>query len=294
MKLQGIFADTATPFDYAGQLYRLKIQHNVEKWLHTTLPGLLLAGPAGEGQLLSSTERIQLWETAKGAAPASSGSRIFLAGISAGSVVESAALCAEAARFGYDAAVVEAPDYPLSGVPPELLAVQYYRALADRSKLPLILSLPAKTRIPDDFLARTAEHPNVTAVLDPSPDGSKVASLRKVLPAACSLLIGSERVLWQGFQAGASGAVLPFASAAPYAAIAFWEAFRTREEEAAQDWQARIALPAGLISDRAGVPGLKIAMDRNGYYGGPPRLPSILPGAEISEEIIAALGGLSG
>src|SRR5579872_3082939 len=32
MKLQGIFADTTTPFDHKGEIYKVKVQHNVEKW----------------------------------------------------------------------------------------------------------------------------------------------------------------------------------------------------------------------------------------------------------------------
>ena len=42
-------------------------------------------------------------------------------------------------------------------------------------------------------------------------------------------LTGSAGGIWEALQAGAHGAVISFASAAPYAAIAIWEAFRTRE-----------------------------------------------------------------
>ena len=34
-----------------------------------------------------------------------------------------------------------------------------------------------------------------------------------------------------------------------------------------------------------GVPGLKHALDFNGYYGGPPRLPLLPPTAEVKAEI---------
>jgi 4-hydroxy-2-oxoglutarate aldolase len=99
-------------------------------------------------------------------------------------------------------------------------------------------------------------------------------------------------VLWNALQSGASGAVLPFANAAPYAAIALWEAYRTREEEAGLDWQARIAPPAELVNTRYGVPGLKHAMDLNGYYGGPPRLPWTAPGPAAKREIQEAFADL--
>ncbi len=90
------------------------------------------------------------------------------------------------------------------------------------------------------------------------------------------------------------GAVLAFANAAPYATIAIWEAFRTREAEAAEDWQNRIGHAAYLVTAKHGVPGLKYAMDLNGYYGGPPRLPLTVPSPEAKREIEAAFRDLKG
>jgi 4-hydroxy-2-oxoglutarate aldolase len=105
-------------------------------------------------------------------------------------------------------------------------------------------------------------------------------------------LCGVERVLWNALANGASGAVLAFANAAPYALIALWEAYRTREEEAGLDWQARIAPPAELVNTRYGVSGLKHAMDLNGYYGGPPRLPWTAPSPAAKREIQEAFADL--
>src|ERR1039458_1892051 len=44
MKLQGIFPPITTPFDYNGNIYLSKIQHNVEKWNLTTLSGYVWMG----------------------------------------------------------------------------------------------------------------------------------------------------------------------------------------------------------------------------------------------------------
>ena len=48
------------------------------------------------------------------------------------------------------------------------------------------------------------------------------------------------------------------------------------EYEAALDWQNRIGHASALVTTKYGVPGLKYAMDLNGYYGGPVR-PPLLP-----------------
>jgi 4-hydroxy-2-oxoglutarate aldolase len=93
---------------------------------------------------------------------------------------------------------------------------------------------------------------------------------------------------------GACGAILAYANAAPYSVIAIWEAYRTREEAAGLDWQNRIGGPAALVTSRYGVPGLKYAMDLNGYYGGPPRLPLIVPTPAAKQEIEEAFRDLKG
>ena len=93
---------------------------------------------------------------------------------------------------------------------------------------------------------------------------------------------------------GAVGAVLAFANAAPYAVVSIWEAHRTREPEAAMDWQNRIGYPAALVTTRYGIPGLKYAMDLAGYYGGPPRLPLTPLCPPAKAEIERAFAGLRG
>jgi len=93
---------------------------------------------------------------------------------------------------------------------------------------------------------------------------------------------------------GCSGGVLAFANAAPYACVTIWEAHRTREPEAAMDWQKRILRAAQLVTVKYGVPGLKYAMDLNGYYGGPPRLPLAPITPEAKKEIEQSFDGLKG
>ena len=70
MKLQGIFPAIATPFDTKGDLYKIKVQHNIERWNRTQLAGYVVCGSTGEAALLSSAERVQLMEwVAQYAAP---------------------------------------------------------------------------------------------------------------------------------------------------------------------------------------------------------------------------------
>ena len=70
MKLQGIFPPITTPFDHDGEIWKVKVQHNIEKWNRTGLAGYVVCGSTGESVMLTTEEKIQLWEwVAQYAAP---------------------------------------------------------------------------------------------------------------------------------------------------------------------------------------------------------------------------------
>jgi len=276
MKLQGIFAEITTPFDHKGDIYKTKVEHNVEKWNRTTLAGYVVCGRAGEGELLAAEEKSAVWEmVAKWAAP----EKVLIAATAMPGVRESVALANRAADLGYKAALVDVPHRRAE------TQLAYFRAIADQSRIPLIAG-----GVDISVAAAVAQHPNIVAVCG---DADKTAG--SGAGVSIDLFACSAMHLWPALQSGAAGAILDFAAAAPYACIAIWEAHRTREEEAGMDWQKRILRAAELIGEcHYGVPGLKHAMDLNAYYGGPPRLPLIVPGAEARREIEEAFGGFKG
>ena len=90
------------------------------------------------------------------------------------------------------------------------------------------------------------------------------------------LLAGSAQKLLLSLEAGAAGAVLAFGAAAPTACFEIYVAWKDGDKELAQLKQQRIVEPATRVASQLGIPALKYALDLNGYYGGPPRLP-LLP-----------------
>ncbi len=148
--------------------------------------------------------------------------------------------------------------------------------------------------ISPEAVNQLSEHPNIIAIKESSGSLEKVMQMIREVKPGFQVLVGSAPTLWPSFQVGAVGAVLAFANAAPYATITIWEAHRTREAEAARDWQNRIGRAAMLVTTKYGVPGLKYAMDLNGYYGGPPRLPLTIPTLAAQQEIAEAFSELKG
>jgi 4-hydroxy-2-oxoglutarate aldolase len=173
----------------------------------------------------------------------------------------------------------------------------YFRAVADQSRIPLIIyNWPQATGvdIPVEAVVALSEHPNVIAIKESSGNLEKVMQMIREVKHGFQVLVGSAPTLWPSLLMGASGAILAYANAAPYSVIAIWEAYRTREEAAGLDWQNRIGRPAALVTTKYGIPGLKYAMDLNGYYGGPPRLPLVVPTPEAKREIEEAFKDLKG
>jgi 4-hydroxy-2-oxoglutarate aldolase len=90
------------------------------------------------------------------------------------------------------------------------------------------------------------------------------------------VLVGAADKLEPSLQAGAAGAIVAFADAAPTACYEIYAAWKEGDIELARLKQQRIAKAAKRVIGEFGISGLKHAMDFNGYFGGPVRLP-LLP-----------------
>jgi 4-hydroxy-2-oxoglutarate aldolase len=294
MKLQGIYPPIATPFNHEGEIWKIKVQHNIEKWNLTGLAGYVVCGSTGESVMLTTEEKILLWEwVAQYAAP----EKLLIAGTGVESVRETVDLTNRAAEIGYKVAMVRTPHYYKNLINNAAAQMLYFRAVADQVKIPIfIYNWPQVTGvdIPAEAVAELSHHPNIIAIKESSGNLEKVMRMIREVKPGFQVLTGSAPTLAPSFAVGCSGAVLAFANAAPYATVSIWEAHRTREPEAALDWQNRISHAAYLVTSKHGVPGLKYAMDLAGYYGGPPRLPLMAPCPAAKKEIEEAFADLRG
>ena len=294
LKLHGIFPPIATPFDENGEIYTVKVAHNIDKWNRTGLAGYVVCGSTGESVHLTVDEKFLLFElVAKHAAS----DKLLLAGTGVESVRETVMLTNRAAAMGYKAVMVRTPHYYKNLVNRGDAQALYFRSVADGAKIPLMIyNWPQATGvdIPADTVAALSEHPNIIAIKESSGNLEKVMQMLREVKPGFQVLVGSAPTLAPSFAVGAVGAVLAYANAAPYSTIAIWEAHRQREPEAAMDWQRRIGKASVLVTAKYGIPGLKYAMDLNGFYGGPPRLPLTPVGPQARAEIEEAFADLKG
>jgi dihydrodipicolinate synthase/N-acetylneuraminate lyase len=90
------------------------------------------------------------------------------------------------------------------------------------------------------------------------------------------VLVGAAPTILASFQLGASGAVLALSAPAPTVCFEIYSAWKDNDLELAQTKQQNVVAASKLVVSTLGIPAVKHAMDVNGYYGGPPRLP-LLP-----------------
>lgn len=357
MLLEGIFAPVTTCFHADGRPYWRKFEQNLERYSRTPLSGLVVLGSTGEAVMLSDEESQEALRLARGAVAFE---KVLLAGVGRESVVETLRMAEFAARCEYDALLVRTPHYyrPQMRVG-EMLA--YYRTVADRAPLPVLLySVPVYTNydLPVEVIAELASHPNIIGMKDSSGSVDRVAQIvsltrglanhsvtvtntfaavtgrmsamyRETAPSAADgapafvalerldsraaatvaappqpppatrtkmvgfqFLSGAARILHAALESGATGAVVAIADFAPQATHEIYTAWKDRDAALAAEKQQRMLGAEDEISRRLGIPGVKYAMDFNGYYGGWSRMPLLPLTGEEKRSVETLLAGI--
>ncbi len=275
MKLHGIFPPIATPFSSDGALALDRLRENISRYNRTRLAGYVVVGSTGESVLLDRDEVERVWAAAREAAAPD---KILIAGTGVESTAETIARTNRAGALGYQAALVKTPHYYKPQMTPRV-EVEHFRRVADAARIPvLIYSVPQFTglALEADVVARLAEHPNIIGIKESSGNVQRVAEIIQATAPTFQTLVGSATTLYPSLALGAVGGILAIACALPELCVELYEASRAGDSERARALQHRLLPPTIKCVAELGIPGLKYAMDRLGYYGGPPR-PPLLP-----------------
>jgi dihydrodipicolinate synthase/N-acetylneuraminate lyase len=113
------------------------------------------------------------------AAEAAAPEKVLIAGVSRESVKATVALAEAAAGYCYDAVLVRTPTY-YAGQLTKAAVLHYFRSVADRSPLPVLLyNIPqcAPYNIPIEVVAELAQHPNIIGIKESSGSLERVREL---------------------------------------------------------------------------------------------------------------------
>ncbi|MCF8042155.1 MAG: dihydrodipicolinate synthase family protein [Desulfarculaceae bacterium] len=288
-KLQGVLPPMATPFTADEALDLTALKANITKWNATGLSGYLAVGSNGESVYLSEDEQqAVIAATVEAAAE----DKFVMAGAGRESSRETIGAIKRAASVGADCALIVTPCYFKGQMKAPNLEAHYLR-VAEASPLPILLyNVPQATQVnmEPDLVARLAPHPNITGIKDSSGNIAQLSEiLRLTKDEDFAVFVGNAEVLHSATQLGADGAILAVANVMPQECVDIMEAVRSGDLAKGKALQWSISRLAALVTRSHGVGGLKATMDMVGYYGGPVRLPLLMPGQAALDELAAEL-----
>lgn len=287
MKLQGVFAPLTTPFAADGSLAVDHLRENIARYNETPLAGYAMNGSTSESVLLLWSEVYRVWEMAKKYAGPG---KVLIAGTGAESTAETIEHTARAAELGFEAALVRTPSFYKPAINDEMLA-EHYARVADAARIPvLIYSVPLFTHVTVEasLISRVGKHPNIVGMKDSSGNIEGVAKIIAAAPKSFQTLVGSASTFYESLERGACGAILAVADALPEMCCEIWQSFQHGKAERARDLQLKLTAAGKMFGPQYGIAGLKHALDRRGYYGGPPR-PPLLPVTDAGRREIDAM-----
>jgi 4-hydroxy-2-oxoglutarate aldolase len=275
LSFHGVFTPIVTSFDPQGHVAHDQMVANLERWNRTDLRGYIVLGSNGEWVFLDEQERLEVLRTARQAIPRD---KLMIAGTASESTRHTIGMTEKAAEIGADAAIIVNPSYYKAQMTAPVLA-KYYRTVADASPIPLMIyNLPPATGIDlaADLLVELSHHSNIIAVKDTGGNMLKMADTVRRAAPTFQVLAGSASFFYPSLAFGVTGGILALANIAPDESVALYDLFREKELDRGRELHLRMLPVNTAVTGRFGVSGLKAAMDRLGYYGGPPR-PPLLP-----------------
>jgi 4-hydroxy-2-oxoglutarate aldolase len=292
MQLGGIFPALATPFDAEGALAPDGLRENIERYNRTGLSGYLVVGSTGESVLLSRREIEQAFAAVREAAAPG---RVLIAGTGAESTAETISRTQAAAKLGFHFALVMTPQFFKPQLKPDTL-VAHYRRVADASPIPVLLySVPQFTGVAleAEVVGRLAEHPNVAGMKDSSGNVERLGAILASVPPGFQLLTGAANSLYPAMALGVRGGILALADFLPELCLELYQAAAANDVPKARELQQRILPASKKIVSGMGIAGVKYAMERRGYYGGPVRLPLLPLGDAQKQEVESLVAAVS-
>ena len=289
-RFAGIYAALLTPF--RGDVLEPDFfRANIHKYNSTGLSGYVVLGSTGECASITDDESAALVKTAREAAAPG---KAVIAGTARESTKLTIEFTKRAADLGADAALIRTPSYFKGKMTRDVLKA-YYLEVADASPIPTIVyNVPQNTGITLEgaLILELSAHPNIAGLKESGGNLVLAGELIPKLPADFSYLLGHGSAFLPALLLGASGAILDVANAAPNVCVEIYELFEAGKTTEAARRQLDLIPLNKAVMETYGIPGLKYAVELQGWYGGPARRPLLPIDDRAKSEIKARLQAL--
>lgn len=273
---RGTFTALVTPLRN-DRIDEAAFEQLIEFQIENGVTGIVPTGTTGESATLDHAEHTRVIELAVKFAR---GRCKVIGGTGSNATTEAIALTVEAEKAGADAALIVAPYY---NKPSQEGLFRHFKAIADATKLPLILySIPGRCGIEIglDTVVRLAKAcPNIVAIKESGGSVDRVDQLLRALPPEFDVLCGDDSLTLAFMASGAVGVVSVASNIIPKEISQMVGAFAAEKCKAARELHQRYyPLFKDLFIEANPVP-IKTALAWQGRM-----LPDVrLPLCEMSE-----------
>ncbi len=286
---RGAFTALVTPFR-DGRFDEAAFERLIENQIENGITGIVPVGTTGESPTLDHAEHQRVIELAVKTARQRC---LVIAGTGSNATAEAVALTQEAEKAGADGALLVAPYY---NKPSQEGLFRHFKAIADSSKLPLMLySIPGRCgiEIGVETVRRLSEAcPTVVAIKESGGSVERVNALRAVLPEQFDILSGDDFITLPFMAAGAHGVVSVASNIVPAEVSKMVKAFASGQVEEARNIHARLyPLFRDLFIEPNPVP-VKTALAWLGRIDPEVRLPLCEISDSAAQKLRATLQGL--
>jgi 4-hydroxy-tetrahydrodipicolinate synthase len=275
-----------TPFTRDGALdeaatRRLALRQ-VDAGVHFVVP----CGTTGEAPTLSAAEKRQVVEIV---ADAVEGRAMVLAGAGGYDTREVIQAVGEMEQAGAHGILSVTPYY---NRPSQEGLFQHYRAIADSTRLPIIVyNVPGRTgcNVEPATLARLAEIPNIVGVKEASGNMSQMAEICRIVPSEFLVLSGDDALALPLMAIGGKGAIAVASNEVPAEMAQMIEAAERGDFLTARRWHHTLMPLMQVNFVEANPIPVKFAMAAMGLCEEVYRLPMVSPGQVSQQKILAVL-----
>ncbi len=271
MKYQGLYTAIVTPFSQ-GEVDETALRQLIETQISAGVAGVVPVGTTGESPTLSYEQHLGV---IRSTVEIVAGRCQVIAGTGANSTDEAIEMTLAAEALGADGTLQVCPYY---NKPNQEGVYQHYRAIAQATKLPIMLySIPGRSgiEIAVSTVARLAANcPNITAIKEAGGSVDRVNQLAEALPSDFAILSGDDALTVPFISCGATGLVSVTSNIAPVEMKALVDAALSGDGKLALELQKKYyPLMRGLMSmDTNPIP-IKAALALKGMMDWELRLP---------------------
>lgn len=289
MKKHSIFEGAATalvtPLDENGVNYQ-QLGKLIDWQIESGIDALVICGTTGESSTLNDAEHVEVlrfsYERAAGRVP-------MIAGTGSNDTAYAISLTQEAAKIGYQGALVVTPYYNKTT---QKGLVAHFTAIADAADIPLVLyNVPSRTgvNIEPATYAALAEHPNIWAIKEAGGNISKIVETMALVGDRLDVYSGNDDQIVPIIACGGKGVISVLSNPLPGETSKMCHMALQGDIPGAMELQKKyLPLINALFCEVNPIPA-KAAMAAMGYCANYLRLPLIPMEADHEKMLISRM-----